>query len=250
MSAGQAVKAGYKNIRVFLAGEPAWRKAGYPTYAGYGFICHGNNVIVDLRDAKKDAAARIPRSVSMPFAELEDNIDEIPTQAPVVIYSDNQAETLAALKIFKEEGFKKVSLFEGDYQGWKRLGGRLVKGPVVTEVTWKRKLLPGEVTITDFKKAMADPSRAIILDVRTNDEVSVGKLDASKHIPLDQLCSKMDEFFSSIEGMSKDQKIYIHCTTGARAEMAYKELIKNGYKNAKFLKAEVSCEGNDCDIEE
>ncbi len=250
MSAGQAVNAGFKNVSVYLEGEPAWSKAGNPLHAGYGFICRGNNVIVDLRSIEKAAASRIPRSVSMPFDTLEDVMDEIPMKAPVVIFGDNEEQSLAALKLFKEEGYKKVSLVEGGYYGWKRLGGALIKGPVVTEVTWKRVLAPGEVTVADFKMAIEDPSKAVILDVRTNDEISVGKLETSKHIPLDQLCSRMDEFFATIKGVTKEQVIYIHCTTGARAEMAYKELKKNGYINTKFLMAEVSCEQNDCDIDE
>ena len=250
MSAGQAVQAGYKNVKVYLDGEPAWSKAGDPTYAGYGFICQGNNVLVDLRSTEKATQARIPRSVSMPFDTLEDVMDEIPMKAPVVLFDDDKAQSLEALKLFKEAGYKKVSLVEDGYHGWKRLGGKLIKGPVVTEVTWKRKLVPGEVTIADFEAALEDSSKAVILDVRTNDEVAVGKLDGSRHIPLDQLCSRMDEFFATIDGLTKDEDIYVHCTTGARAEMAYKELIKNGYKNARFLMAEVSCELNDCDIEE
>ncbi len=250
MSAGQAVQAGYKNVYVYLDGEPAWSKAGNPTYAGYGFICQGNNVVIDLRSTNKATESRIPRSVSMPFDTLEEVMDEIPLKAPVVLLSDNEQQSLAALKLFKEEGYKKVSLVEGGYYGWKRLGGKLIKGPVITEVTWKRKMAPGEVSVADFQKALANPAMAVILDVRTNEEVKVGKLKGSQHIPLDQLCSRMDEFLSNIEGLTKKQHIFIHCATGARAEMAYKELVKNGYVNAKFLKAEVSCEQNDCDIDE
>ncbi len=248
-SAGQAVRSGYTNIRVMLAGEPAWVKAGYPAYANYGFICQGNNVLIDLRSTEKNAESRIPRSVSIPFATLEDRIDDIPVKAPVVLYSDNEQETMAALKMFRKQGYKKVSLVEGGYQGWKKLGGKLIKGPVVTDIHWQRKLAEGEITLAEFNKALKDPTKAIILDVRTNDEVAAGKLAQSRHIPLDELCSRMDDFFSIIEGMSKNQKIYVHCTTGARAEMAYKELKKNGY-NAYFLVAEVECEGNDCTIEE
>jgi len=249
ISAGQAVQAGYKNIRIFNDGDPVWKKAGYPTYAGYGFICQGNNVIVDLRSAEKAAKSRIPRSVSMPFETLEEVMYEIPIKAPVVLYSDNEQEALAAFKMFNDEGYKKTSLVEGNYQGWKKLGGRLIKGPVVTEVTWKRILAKGEVSVNDFMEALDNPSLAVILDVRTNDEVNVGKLEGSRHIPLDQLCNRMDDFFANLEGMTKEQLIYVHCTTGARAEMAHKELTKRGY-NAKYLQAYVSCKKNDCDIEE
>jgi len=248
-SAGQAVNSGYKNIRVMLAGEPAWAKAGYPVYANYGYICHGNNVLIDLRSTKKDAESRIPRSINIPFAALEDKIDDIPIRAPIVLYSDNEQESIAALKIFRKEGYKKVSLVEGGYQGWKKLGGKLIKGPVVTDIHWQRKLAEGEITLAEFNNALKDPTKAIILDVRTNDEVAAGKLKQSLHIPLDELCSHMDDFFSAIEGISKSRKVYVHCTTGARAEMAYKELKKNGY-NAYYLVAEVECEGDDCTIEE
>ncbi len=248
-SAGQAVKSGYKNVRVMLAGEPAWVKAGNAAYAGYGFVCQGNNVLVDLRSTEKDAASRIPRSVSIPFSTLEDKMDDIPVKAPVVLYSDKTEESMAALKIFQEEGFKKISLVEGNYQGWKKLGGKLIKGPVVTDVHWKRILAEGEVSLAEFNAALANPNKAIILDVRTKDEIAEGKLEQSRHIPLDELCSRMDDFFTTIKDMSKEQKVYVHCTTGARAEMAYKELKKNGY-NAYYLVAEVECDEDGCEIEE
>jgi rhodanese-related sulfurtransferase len=248
-SAGQAVNAGYKNIRVMLAGEPAWIKAGYPTYANYGWVCRGNIVLIDLRAPEKDAASRIPRSVNMPFAEFADNFDEIPLKAPVVLYSDNAQETTAALKMLLENGYKKVSMVEGGFLGWKRLGGNLEKGPVLTDIKWKRILAEGEVSITEFKKALADPQKATILDVRTRTEVSEGKFPGSQHIPLDELCKDMDKFICSIKGLQDNKKIYIHCTTGARAEMAYNELKKRDY-NAFYLIAEVDCFGNDCTIEE
>lgn len=247
-SAGQAIKSGYKNVRAMLAGQPAWIKAGYPAYAGFGYVCQGNNVLIDLRSTKKVEKSRLPRAISMPFSTLEDNIEDIPLKAPVVLYSDNEEETFAALQIFQEKGYTKISLVEGGYQGWRKLGGRLTKGPVVTAIHWKRILAEGEVSLVEFNTALTDPTKAIILDVRTNDEASNGKLKQSRHIPLDELCSRMDEFFATIENMSSEQKIYVHCTTGARAEMAYNELKYNGY-NAYYLVAEVRCNGNDCDIE-
>ena len=232
-----------------LAGEPAWLESENPTYAGYGFICRGNNVLVDLRSTDKDAASRIPRSVSIPFATLEDVIDEIPVKAPVVLYSDSEKESLDALKFFREEGYKNVSLVEGGYQGWKKLGGKLISGPVVTDVHWKRTLAEGEVPLEEFMSALKDPEQAIILDVRTNDEIKTGKLKQSVHIPLDELCNRMDDFFATVDNMLKNRKIYVHCTTGARAEMAYKELKDNGY-NAYFLVATTKCNEDGCDFAE
>ncbi len=246
-SAGQAVKAGYTNVKVLLEGDSGWIKAGHPTYANYGWVCRGNTVLIDLRSAEKDVEARIPRSISMPAATFKDTYSQIPAKAPVVVYSDNDEESLTALKLLRENGYKKVALVEGNFQGWKRVGGSLEKGPVATKPLWVRSLGEGEVTKADFEAALKDKTKAAILDVRTKDEIAKGKFSISQHIPLDELCKEMDNFICKIKDVNKDQKIYIHCTTGARAEMAYKELKKRDY-NVFFLVAEVECEGDKCTI--
>ena len=96
-SAGLAKKAGYTNIKVMLAGEPAWVKAGYPTYASAGFVDKGNIVLIDLRSVGKSEKARIPRSVSIPYGTPGDRTEDIPRKAPVVLYSDDEQESLDAL---------------------------------------------------------------------------------------------------------------------------------------------------------
>ncbi len=240
-SAGQAKKMGYKNINVYLAGEPAWAKAGYPTYASREFITKGNIVLLDLRSAEKSAAGRIPRSVTMPYATLQDNLESLPLKAPFVLYSDNNEEALKALKDLREEGFKKVSLVPGNLEGWIKAGGETTSDPMISNITWKRQMEKGEVSVADFLKVDSGTATdAVILDVRTADESASGKYKNAISIPLDQVGSRKGE-------LPKDKKIYIHCTTGARAEMAAKELNKNGY-NAFSLIGDVTCQGNDCTI--
>jgi len=242
-SAGLAKKAGYKNVKVMLSGEPSWIKAGYPTYASTGFVSKGNIVLVDLRSTEKDTASRIPRSVSIPYENLKDAADDIPKKAPVVLYSDDEKEAMKAVKFLRGEGFKKVSLVYGNLDRWLKSEGNYESGPPVTEINWQRKLGKGEVAAADFEKAAAGASSdAIILDVRTVDETKSGKFKSAVAIPLDELPKRLGE-------LPKDKKIYIHCSTGARAEMAQKELQKNGYKSF-FLVANVECEGSECEIED
>lgn len=242
-NAGLAKKDGYKNVRVYLDGQPAWIKAGNLVYAGKGNIEKGNIVLIDLRSEKKSAAGRIPRSVTVPYDTLDDRLEDIPMKAPVVLYSDSVEKATKAVKELRNEGFKKVALVSGNYAGWVQAGGETVKGPVVTDITWKRKLDKGEVSKADFLKAVSGKNTAaVILDVRTNDETAAGGFKNSIAVPLDQVGSRLAE-------IPKDKTIYIHCTTGARAEMAAQELKKNGYKTF-FLVADVECEGNDCEIED
>lgn len=242
-NAGRAKKQGYTNIRVYLDGQPAWIKAGNPVYASMGTVAKGNIVLVDLRSAKKSEAGRIPRSVTMPYDSLDDTMEEIPMKAPVVLYGSSDEETMDAMEDLRDEGYKKVALVAGGYEGWVKSGGKVEKGSIVTDVNWKRKLGKGEISKADFVKVVdgADTS-AVILDVRTKDEAAAGGFKGAYTIPLDEIGKRMAE-------LPKDKKIYVHCTTGARADMAAQELKKNGY-NAMFLVANIECEGNDCDIED
>lgn len=241
--AGLAVKDGYKNIKVYLQGQPAWVKAGNLVYASKKMITKGNIVLIDLRSSKKSAAGRIARSVTIPYDTLNDRLDDIPKKAPIVLYSDSSEEAAGAVKILRDKGYKKVALVPGNYDGWVKAGGKTIISPAVTDINWVRKLGKGEVGKADFMKAVSGADTgAVILDVRTADEVSVGGFGNAITIPLDQVGSRLAE-------IPKDKKIYAHCTTGARADMAAQELKQNGY-NALFLVANVECEGKDCEIED
>jgi len=241
--AGSAIKDGYKNVRVFLQGQPKWVKAGNMIYASKGNIDKGNIVLIDLRSKKKSMAGRIARSITIPYDDLDDRLDDIPVKAPVVIYADSTGTVADAYEDLRDEGYKKVSAVAGNYDGWVASGGKTETGAVQTEINWVRKLGKGEVSKADFLKvANGTDKGAIILDVRTADEASAGGFKNSLAIPLDQIGTNLSR-------IPKDRKIYVHCTTGARADMAAKELNKNGYK-AFFLTANIECEGNDCKVED
>ncbi|MCK5071513.1 MAG: rhodanese [Desulfocapsa sp.] len=241
--AGSAIKDGYKNVKVYLEGEPAWIKAGNLFYASNANVAKGNIVLIDLRSKKKSKAGRIPRSVTIPYDSLDDALDDIPIKAPVVLYSDNKEDVADAVEDLRDEGYKKVALVTGNFAGWVQSGGKTVSGPIETDITWIRKLGKGEVGKADFVKAVTGEDKgAVILDVRTDDEAAAGGFKNAIAIPLDQVGTRLSE-------IPKDKKVYVHCTTGARADMAAQELNKNGYK-AFFFVAAVECDGNDCDIED
>ena len=59
-NAGLAKELGYTNVRVFLAGEPAWSDEGYPVYASNEFVEKGNIVLLDLRQGDAQSKAVFP----------------------------------------------------------------------------------------------------------------------------------------------------------------------------------------------
>lgn len=236
---------GYKNIRVMLQGNPGWKKSGRILYPSKKFIETGNIVLVDLRSPKKVKKGHIPRAVNIPFDELEDEEDDFPSNmsAPLVFYGKNEKDAEKADKMARKWGYKKTSIVPGGYAKWKKGDNKIAKGPAADEIEWVRKLGKGEVTIAEFEKAIGGKSaNQVILDVRTNDEVGDGKFAGSIHIPLDELEARIGE-------LPKDKELLIHCTTGARAEMAWQEIKKAGLKS-RFCVADVGCEDGECEISE
>lgn len=242
-NAGLAKKFGYKNVRVFLGGEPAWSDEGHPVYASNEYVEKGNIVLLDLRAGNAAVQGRIPRSIHVTYEQLEERIDDIPRNAPVVLYSDNNDDVTEAYEDLKDEGFNTVAMVSGNYQGWVASGGKVESGPIYsTEIKWKRILGKGEVSVEEFRKAvMGELPDTYVIDARTKEEIAeLGIFKNTVNIPLDEIPKRMNE-------LPKDKRIFVHCSTGARADLAYRELIENGF-NVKFLLLNISDPECDCPI--
>jgi rhodanese-related sulfurtransferase len=238
-SAGLAVKWGHKNPLVYVAGLPAWKKAGNRISPSIDYVADGNIVLVDLRGTAEAQNGYIPRAYAIPFAELEDAEDAFPKSlgAPIYLYSDKDAEVDAALKMVAEWGYKNIVGFHGALDAWKDAGKTLQKGPALTAtddnpINWQRKLGPGEISITDFTKSLKSDLIRVI-DARTPAEYESGHFPGSVSIPLEQMKARISE-------IPKDKFIVVHCTTGGRGEIGYRMLKEEGY-SVKFLNAECEC---------
>lgn len=241
-SAGLAKAAGYSDVSVYQVGEPDWSKAGNPTYAANAFVANENIIIVDLRDPAVAATGAIARAISIPAAKIEEASEELPVRAPIVLYGDSDAQAMAARKILVEAEFKKVSLVDGGFAGWKASGGAVVTGALPTSASWRRVPGAGEVLFADFQKALNGARDGIVLlDVRGASELAEGAVPGALNIPLDQLKKRIAEV--------PKQKLYVFCNSGARAEMAVKELRKHGL-DAAYLVADITCENGACTFAE
>lgn len=69
----------------------------------------------------------------------------------------------------------------------------------------------------------------LLLDVRNPGELeSVGYIDGAINIPVDQLRHRMNE-------LPKDKEIVIYCQVGLRGNVAYRQLVNNGFKARNLL---------------
>lgn len=242
-NAGLAVKAGHTNVKVYLDGVPVWKKTGNHVVASEDFIKKGNIVLVDLRSKKEYEAGHIPRAHNIPMEDLEYAEDDFPANqsAPIVVYG-NGDDAQKAYKIIKGWGCKKGSVASVDFAAWKQAGNPIETGATPEEIVWKRILGKYEISIAEFMKISEGSADKLIIDVRTKDEVAAGMFAKARHIPLDDLQGQMSS-------LPKDKELIIHCTTGARAEMASAELRNAGFKS-RYLVAGVECDGSECEVSE
>jgi len=72
---------------------------------------------------------------------------------------------------------------------------------------------------------------ALVLDVREDKEIAAGRIPNSKHIPLGQLGTRLQEL-----AKYKEKPVVVNCRSGARSASACRVLAKNGFGEVYNLK--------------
>jgi len=230
-SAAAAKNKGFANVRVYTTGRAAWMEASLPTYSTREYVQNSNVLLIDTRPKKTSVAGRIKGAYNLSADAINATLRDLPRDAPIVLYGD---EATKALELLTNEGFTAVTLLDGGYASWVEAGGKVEKGPISTaKIKWERKLEKGEVSLDDFRKAVSSTGKDVLLiDVRGRDEIGKQPLIANAiNIPLDELPAQEAT-------LPKDKMLYLYCATGARAKMAYNELVTSGFK-ARFLRMNI-----------
>ncbi|WP_394126140.1 FAD-dependent oxidoreductase [Vibrio hepatarius] len=90
-------------------------------------------------------------------------------------------------------------------------------------------LIKGDSTAIHYDEITNLTDDQILLDVRNPRELqSVGYLEGAINIPVDQLRQRMDE-------LPKDKEIIIYCQVGLRGNVAYRQLVNNGYRAKNLI---------------
>ncbi len=90
-------------------------------------------------------------------------------------------------------------------------------------------------------KARLDAGEAIeIIDVRDEWELEVSKLDAAKHIPMDEILERLDE-------VPKDRPVVFLCRSGSRSGRVADYLTSQGYTNTYNLEGGILQWASDID---
>jgi len=79
-------------------------------------------VILDVRTEKEYVDGHLRSAVLIPVGELEDRLDEIPGDKPIIVYCKSGIRSLKASEILLENNFAPVYNMEGGIESWKREG--------------------------------------------------------------------------------------------------------------------------------
>ncbi|EHA1206151.1 FAD-dependent oxidoreductase [Vibrio alginolyticus] len=90
-------------------------------------------------------------------------------------------------------------------------------------------IIKGDAAAIHYDEMDSLTEDQLLLDVRNPGELeSVGYLEGAVNIPVDQLRRRMHE-------LPKDKEIVIYCQVGLRGNVAYRQLVNNGYKARNLI---------------
>ena len=89
-----------------------------------------------------------------------------------------------------------------------------------------------DLTQEKWVEQLENDNNAVILDVRTDDEVESGKIPNAIHIDI----YRGQEFVSELEKLDKSKNYYVYCRSGNRSGQACKIMAQLGFANAYNLK--------------
>ena len=75
-------------------------------------------LVVDVRGAGERAKRAIPGSISIPLNELQDRVDELPRDRPLLLYCAGGYRSSIAGSLLKRAGFARVSEIAGGMAAW------------------------------------------------------------------------------------------------------------------------------------
>ncbi len=88
-----------------------------------------------------------------------------------------------------------------------------------------------DLTQEEWAEQLANDENAVVLDVRTDDEVTDGIIPNAIHIDI----YKGQEFIDEIEALDKSKNYYVYCRSGNRSGKACQIMEQLGFENAYNL---------------
>ncbi|WP_142783843.1 rhodanese-like domain-containing protein [Changchengzhania lutea] len=103
-----------------------------------------------------------------------------------------------------------------------------------------------DLTQEEWVTQLEHDENAVILDVRTDDEVQEGIIPNAVHLDI----YKGQEFINELHSLDKSKNYYVYCRSGKRSGQACSIMAQLGFENAYNLEGGIlKWEGDLIDIE-
>ncbi|WP_024954433.1 rhodanese-like domain-containing protein [Sulfurospirillum arcachonense] len=264
--AGMLKKKGFKNVKLYQAGEPEWKKMTY-VEVGTPVVAaaykKGSAVLIDARPYKKYLGATIPSAVSIPDTAMDKLAGRFPADktTPIITFCGgyNCHKSHAVADKLLSLGYTNVKVYAGGVPVWKKEGMATTGGskakkapakvaPKASKMVSGIKLGEDDGTVDGewFKANMKSLSHVQIVDVRSPSEFKVGHLPGAINIEAEKLNAVA--FYAKLP---KNKTIVINCASGGRAMEAWMKLndAKMDVSKIFYFDANIDCQGTKCKIE-
>lgn len=270
---------GYDNVRSFAAGWKGWSAAAEPVSteaaeAGSfeiaadpalvavadnflsgipeGFLAVGtvekletmmdatDVFLIDVREESEVAeTGMIPGAVNIPIRTLGQNLDQIPTDQPVVVYCKSGFRAALALGALQLAGYQNTQSFPPSFQGWEdaevpaaeepavETGAVEVDTVVATVDAYLSTMPDGFLSVSlDAFKAQMEATEVYVIDVREVSDYEAGHIEGAVNIPIRTLAQ-------NLSAIPTDMPVIVYCASGLRAGMSVSALHALGYTNVR-----------------
>ena len=198
--------------------------------------------LVDVREVSEFAEGAIPGAINVPIRTLVQNLDQIPSDKPVIVYCASGHRASMANALLHLAGLDNVRVFMAGYGAWEE-AHESAAGDVPAEVAaaldsnldvvaaadaMLSAIPEGFYSVGNADKFadMMEASSPFVIDVREESEYAEGHVPGAVNIPLRTLAANLDK-------IPTDQPVVIYCGSGHRAGLALASLLMLGFDNVK-----------------
>ncbi len=177
-------------------------------------------LFVDVRNAAELNEGYVKGSVNIPLPDMSKRALSLPKDKNLLIYCRSGRRSELVAKYLVSQGFTRVYNIAGGYSAHPSMATAPAAETSAAPVAEQS---PASIVDVDWNKALEmQKSGAIMIDVRTPDEVAEGLAPGAVNIPLQEIKHRLNE-------VPKDKALLIYCRSGKRSMAASQILIENGY---------------------
>ena len=89
-----------------------------------------------------------------------------------------------------------------------------------------------QISVEEVKQSLDEKKDVVLLDVRTRDEFSRGRIAGSINVPVDEVAQKIESILPD-----KNKTVYVYCLSGSRSVHAVAAMEELGYAHIFDIKS-------------